>query len=159
VTSTWVRRGERKRVPYEHPEGRRVNALAAVAKHGETPALYWATKAGSFRAEHLLRFFANLPSVNVPTVVVLDNGSIHRSRVVMDARPRLWAAGIYLSFLPPYSPHLNEIEPAFRVIKHDELPARRDATVPSLIAAVGTACTTYEEQLIAKYHHHLRPAA
>lgn len=159
MTSTWVRRGERKRIPYENPEGRRVNVLAALDKHGAAPALYWATKAGSFRAEHLLRFFANLPAVSAPTVVVLDNGSIHRSQVVRAARPALWAAGIYLSFLPPYSPHLNETEPAFRVIKHDELPARRYATVPSLIDAVTDAFTAYEEQLIAKHHHHLRPAA
>lgn len=159
MTSTWVRKGERKRVPYENPEGRRVNALAALDKHGAAPALYRATKAGSFQAEHLLRFFADLPAVSTPTVVVLDNGSIHRSRVVRDARPALWAAGIYLYFLPPYSPHLNEIEPAFRVIKHDGLPARRYATVPSLIDAIDDAFTTYEEHLIAKHHHQLRPAA
>jgi putative transposase len=159
VTSTWVRRGERKRIAYENPEGRRVNVLAALVKHGAAPALYWTTKAGSFRAEHLLRFFAELPAVSIPTVVVLDNGSIHRSQIIAAAQPHLWETGIYLYFLPPYSPHLNEIEPAFRVIKHDGLPARRYATVPSLIDAVTDAFTTYEELLIAKHLHQLTPAA
>lgn len=159
MTSAWVRRGERKRIPDENPEGRRVNVRAALDKHGAAPALYWATKAGNFRAEHLLRFFTDLPAVSLPTVVVLDNGSIHRSQVVRAARPALWAAGSFLSFLPLSSPHLNEIEPAFRVIKHHELPARRYATVPSLIDAVTDAFTTYEMHLIVKHHHHLRPVA
>ena len=159
MTYTWVRRGERKRVPYENPQGRRVNALAALVKHGATPALYWVAKPGSFRAAELLRFLTALPPAPVPTVVVLDNGSIHRSKEVRAAFPDLWARGIFLYFLPPYSPELNEIEPAFRAIKHDELPERRYSTVPALLDAVDEAFTTYEQQLTTKHSHQLRPAA
>src|SRR5215208_6606066 len=53
VTYTWVRRRERKRIPYENPEGRRVNALAALLNAGAAPALYWVAKPGSLRASHL----------------------------------------------------------------------------------------------------------
>jgi transposase InsO family protein len=159
VTSTWVRRRERKRMPYENPQGRRVNALAALVKGGSQPALYWVAKPGSLRAEHLIAFLTALPAVPVPTVVVLDNGSIHRSKEVRAALPDLWTRRIFLYFLPPYSPDLNDIEPAFRVIKHDELPERRYATVAALIAAVHAAFTTYEEHLIAKHAHHPGTAA
>jgi putative transposase len=154
-----VRRGERKRVPYENPQGRRVNVLAALVQHGATPALYWITKPGSYRSEHVVRFLHALPLVEHPTVVVLDNGSLHRNAVVKAAQPGLWEAGIYLYFLPPYSPELNEIEPAFRVIKHHETPARRYVTVPDLMTAVDTAFTTYEERLIRKHLHQPRRAA
>ena len=150
MSYTWVRKGQRKRVPYENPEGRRVNALAALVKEELAPALYWVAKPGSLRAAHLIAFLQNLPAVPVPTVVVLDNGSIHRSKETRAALPDLWAHGVYLYFLPPYSPELNAIEPAFRVIKHDELPERRYTTVPALLAAVHAAFTTYEEHLIAK---------
>jgi transposase InsO family protein len=159
MTYTWVRHRQRKRVPYENPQGRRVNALAALVWGDAAPALYWVAKPGRLRAAEFLRFLARLPPVSVPTVVVLDNGSIHRSKEVRAAFPDLWARGIYLSFLPPYSPELNEIEPAFRVIKHDELPERRYVTVPALIDAVHAAFTRYEERLIAKHAHQLRPAA
>ncbi len=159
MTYTWVRRRERKRVPYENPEGRRVNALAALVKGGAAPALYWVAKPGSLRAEHLIRFLSELPPASVPTVVVLDNGSIHRSREVRAAVPDLWARGVYLYFLPAYSPDLNDIEPVFRVIKHHELPERRYAHVPALLDAVHTAFTTYEEKLIAKHLLQPRPAA
>ncbi len=159
MSYTWVRKRARKRVPYENPEGRRVNALAALVKGGAPPALYWVAKPGSLRAEHLTAFLRELPPAPVPTVVVLDNGSIHRSKEVRAAIPDLRTRGVYLYFLPPYSPELNAIEPVFRVVKHRELPERRYATVPALIDAVHAAFTTYEEELIAKHVHHSRRAA
>ncbi len=159
MTYTWVRRGRRTRMPYENPQGRRVHALAALLKDGHAPALYWVTKSGSFRAEHLIRFLTELPTAPVPTVVVLDNASIHRSRDVQAARPALWARGIYLYFLPAYSPERNEIEPIFRVIKHHQMPARRYPSVPTLIDAVDTAVAAYEQQVIANHAHYPRTAA
>jgi putative transposase len=153
VTYTWVRTRERKRVPYENPEGRRVNALAALAKGGDVPALYWVAKPGSLRAEHLIAFLTDLPPAPVPTVIVLDNGSIHRSRATHAARSDLWRRGVYLYFLPPYCPDLNAIEPAFRAIKHYQMPERRYASLPALLDAVHTAFTTYEEALITKSAH------
>ena len=159
MTYTWVRRRERKRVPYENPQGRRVNALAALVWGDAVPALYWVAKPGSLRAHHLIAFLTDLPAAPVPTVVVRDNGSMHRSKEVRAAFPNLWARGVYLAFLPPYSPELNDIEPVFRIIKHDELPERRYATLPALLDAVDTAFTTYEERRSTKHAHHLRPAA
>ena len=159
MSYTWVRKGERKRIPYENPEGRRVNALAALVKAGAPSALYWVAKPGSLRSEHLIAFLRELPPAAVPTVVVLDNGSIHRSKQTRAAIPELWACGIYLYFLPPYSPELNAIEPVFRVVKHHHLPERRYTTVPALLDAVHAAFTTYEETLITQSAHHPRRAA
>jgi hypothetical protein len=159
VTYTWVRRHQRKRVPYENPEGRRVNALAALLWGDAAPALYWVAKPGSLRAEHLVHFLSELPPVPIPTVVVLDNGSIHRSTETRAALPGLWKRGVYLYFLPAYSPELNDIEAAFRVVKHHHLPARRYTSVPALLDAVDIAFTTYEEYRIAKSVLHLRPVA
>src|SRR5262249_5534495 len=84
---------------------------------------------------------------------------IHRSKEARAAIPDLWARGVYLYFLPAYSPELNAIEPAFRAIKHDRMPERRYATLAALIDAVHTAFTTYEEALIAISVPHPRPAA
>ena len=159
MSYSWVRRRKRKRVPYENPEGRRVNALAALVKAGAAPALYWIAKPGSLRAGHLIAFLTELPAVTVPTVVVLDNGSIHRSKETRAAIPALWVRGIYLYFLPPYSPELNAIEPVFGAIKHYHLPERRYASVSALRDAVTRAFTIYEENLITKHVHHPRRAA
>jgi hypothetical protein len=95
----------------------------------------------------------------VRTIVVLDDGSIHRSKETRAAIPGLWARGVYLYYLPPYAPELNAIGPAFRAIKRHELPARRYATIPVLLDAVGVAFASYEEARVARLPPRLRPAA
>lgn len=53
-----------------------------------------------------------------PTVLVLDNASIHKAHLV-GARHAEWAArGLTLLFLPPYSPELNKIELLWHRCKH-----------------------------------------
>jgi len=51
------------------------------------------------------------------TVVVLDNAKIHQSKTLA-AMQTIWAKrGLFLFFLPPYSPHLNIIERLWKEIK------------------------------------------
>src|ERR671916_478324 len=144
VTATWVRRGERKRVPYENPQGRRWNTLVLYAPTGVQPAWDWIGKPRAFTAEDFVEFLLERPPCPVPLVIVLDNASLHRSQAVRAALPRLWARRIYFCFLPAYSPELNAIERCFRVIKHDELPARVYTPLAALEAAVDEAYTGYE---------------
>lgn len=145
-------KGQRKRIPSENPEGRRVNALAALLDTAEGTGLVWTTKPKAFVAEDVVQFLRDLPPVAIPTVVVMDNAGIHRSKVVRAARAELWTRRIYLYYLPPDSPELNAIEPVFRVIKHTELPERRYPTVAALTAAIDTAFTNYRAKLHVKSH-------
>jgi hypothetical protein len=145
VTYSWTRCGERKRIPYANPQGRRLNVLAALVRDDPSPSLTWDTAPRSLTSQDLLAFLPTIPRrTDVPLVVVLDNASLHRSTVVKAALPALWAQRIYLFFLPPYSPELNAIEPVFRVIKHQELPQRTYPTDSALAEAVDTAFTAYE---------------
>ncbi len=159
MSLSWVRAGERKYVPYENPERRRYNTLVLYAPDGMQPAFDWIGSPRASTGADLVHFLLERPPCPAPPVIVLDNASLHHSRVVQGALPRLWARRIYFYFLPPYSPELNEIEPAFRAIKHHHLPERRYDSLPALLDAVGTAFTTYEEALIAKHAHHPRRAA
>ena len=65
-------------------------------------------------------------NITKPTVVVLDNASIHHSRE-FEAKVEDRAAGrwkqddLYVFFLPTYSPHLNPIEILWRFIKYQWL--------------------------------------
>lgn len=56
-----------------------------------------------------------LPVLEPGSVLVLDNASIHRGGVI---RELVEKAGCSLLYLPPYSPDLNPIEPAWSWIKH-----------------------------------------
>ena len=119
---TWCRRGQRFAVPYEAPQGRRVNVVGALAPFAVLgPRLVWESRqAGQSRydgAAHV-RFVrevvAGLPAVSPAglcrarrCVVVVDNYSVHHAKVVQAEVPALAAAGVEFFFLPPYSPELE----------------------------------------------------
>jgi putative transposase len=156
---SWVLRGRRKRIRYENPEGRRVNALAVWLPCGSRRALWWDAVPRTLRSQDLLLILEAIPRGAGELVVVLDNGSLHTSHVVKEALPSLRERGIRLYYLPPYSPELNAIEPLFGVIKYTELPERTYPTVPALLDAVNAAFARCEARLLRETLPQLRPAA
>ena len=56
-----------------------------------------------------------------PTVLVIDNAPVHRSRMFLEQLARWEEKGLYLFFLPKYSPHLNIAETFWRKAKYEWL--------------------------------------
>jgi putative transposase len=153
VGYTWARQGVRAIVPYEAPEGRRVNAIGALAPFGEEPRLTYATRTTSFKGGDVLEFIwrevgrMSTPVGVVPEgftrdkrcVVVLDNYAPHHGPQMREQTNALEAAGIELFYLPPYSPELNLIEPLWRHIKHEQMPVRSHKSADELKGAVEAA--------------------
>src|SRR4051812_9903096 len=54
TTRSWSLPGDRKFVPYENPQGRRLNLLAGLVAAGRQPALTWWPHARSITSEDLL---------------------------------------------------------------------------------------------------------
>jgi transposase len=157
---SWCLPGRRKRVRYEYPQGRRVNALATYAPYEPTPWLDARLFERTLTSEDLLAYLRErLPPAGVPRVVVLDNASLHVSKLVKAARPGLVKLGIYLYYLPPYSPELNEIEAVFKQVKHHEMPVRSFTSREELREAVEQGFTRYRHKLLSKCCNRLRPAA
>ena len=100
-----------------------------------------------------------LPPAGVPRVVVLDNASLHTSRIIRGARVGLAAAGIYLYFLPPYAPELNKIEPVFRQVKYHEMPQRSFTSKSDPRMGVESGFERYSRKLPKKRLTQPRPAA
>lgn len=160
---TWARIGERKIVPYEAPEGRRVNVVGALFPFDPAgPSLVFESRCkneGKYDADAHLRFvhkLAGLPPVlpegyrrERPCVIALDNYSVHHSQLVKEKMPVLEAAGVSFFFLPPYSPEMNAIEPHWRQTKYQDLPERSYKTAQALKAAVDDALTKRAERLKA----------
>lgn len=151
--------GQRKRVPYEYPQGRRVNALAIYEPYGPEPDLNAAAFERTLKSDDLLEYLGALPSAAVPRVVVLDNASLHISKAVKARRPELARSGTYLYYLPAYSPELNEIEPVFKQVKHHEIPVRSHKSKAELREAVEQGFVTYGDSVRQKSNNQLRPAA
>ena len=157
---SWALPGERKRVKYEYPQGRRVNALAAYRPYGPAPWLGAVPFERTLTSDDLLAYLKErLPGAAVPRVVVLDNASLHVSKVTKAARPALAKLGIYLYYLPPYSPELNEIEPVFKQVKHHEIPTRSHTSRAELRGSVEQGFDSYGRRLRPKTVEELRPAA
>ncbi len=56
-----------------------------------------------------------------PAVIVLDNARIHSSQIIKE-RSKVWQhRGLYLFYLPRYSPHLNIVEILWRKLKYEWL--------------------------------------
>ena len=156
---SWTLPGERKRVPYEYPQGRRVNTLATYAPDAPAAWLEAVSFERTLTSDDLLAYLRALPQTREPRVVVLDNASLHTSKVVKAARPALAKRGIYLYYLPPSSPELNAIEAVFKQVKHHAIFKRSHTSKADLREAVQQGFTTYRQKLRSKHAKELRPAA
>jgi transposase len=77
-------------------------------------------------------------SLHRPTVVVLDNASVHVKAV--KARSAVWQErGLFVWLLPTYSPHLNIAETLWRKLKYEWLRPEDYADEEMLRYAVWTA--------------------
>jgi transposase len=61
---------------------------------------------------------AFFPKVDKPTVIVVDQSSIHPSDIILDKIEEWKEHGITIFKFPPYSPQLNLIEIFWRFIKY-----------------------------------------
>lgn len=157
MNASWVRAGQRKRLPFENSERRRVNVLAGYSPLGSGATLTWTPKRGSVVADDLRAFVATLPRLpDKPLVVVLDNASMHRGKVMTAARTALKHEKIYLYFLPPYSPTLNPIEAVFGGIKAHDLPERAYTSWEGLETAIDDGFRHARQRLATKVHTQLQ---
>ncbi|MDT5268702.1 MAG: hypothetical protein QOH49_888 [Acidobacteriota bacterium] len=84
-------------------------------------------------------------SIRKMTVLVLDNARVHKSKQVEERR-RFWQErGLFIFYLPPYSPHLNIAETLWRKLKYEWLQPSDYTTADGLfyqvrqaLAAVGS---------------------
>jgi putative transposase len=157
---SWCLPGQRKRVKYEYPQGRRVNALASYEPFGPVPWLDALPFERTLCSDDLLAYLRErLPASEVPRVVVLDNASMHTSKAFKAHRKELSRLGIYLYYLPPYSPELNQIEAVFKQVKHHEIHKRSHTSKAELRLSVEQGFASYACRLRAKGDKQSRPAA
>lgn len=86
--------------------------LAPGRPAGHRPQAFTAiVSASAFTAELFVLAVAEfVTQLAQPTVLVIDNASIHKAHLV-NAQVAAWAAaGLTPLFLPPFSPELNRIE-------------------------------------------------
>lgn len=81
-----------------------------------------------------------------PTVVVLDNASIHRSRAFKHKIAQWRKQNLLIQFLPPYCPELNLIEILWKHIKYHWLEVQDFGSAQSLANALDHILTSFGEK-------------
>lgn len=134
VPSGWQFADEKVTMPSER--GGSVNCFALLARDNRCFArLTQETITAQFVSEQLDAFSWRIER---PTVVVLDNARLHTKAV--KAREVVWQRrGLFVLFLPTYSPHLNIVETLWRKMKYAWLRPEDYADAETLRLAVWQA--------------------
>lgn len=98
------------------------NGLNCFALLSRTNQCLVKTGEQTFSSQFILEQFDTLSfNLRKLTVIVLDNARIHTSQIIKE-RIKIWQQrGLYLFYLPRYSPHLNIVETLWRKLKYEWL--------------------------------------
>lgn len=133
----WQFAGEEVFMPSSKGEG--LNCFALLSRANDL--LFETTRrrmTSNFIIEQLERLSFSAKQV---TVVVLDNARVHTSQQVAERRPYWQRRGLFIFYLPPYSPHLNIAETLWRKLKYEWLQPADYATADGLFYRVRQALT------------------
>lgn len=115
IPYAWQEQGET--ISMESGHSKRLNVLGFMNRRNDLEAY---TIEGAVDSTVVIHFFnAFCKTIEGPTVVVVDNASIHRSEAFQDALPKWEKEGLLVFYLPEYSPELNLIEILGRFIKYE----------------------------------------
>ena len=118
-------------------QGGGVNCFGLLARDNRCHARLTEGKITGAWIAHQLDLFSL--SLRKPTVIVLDNAPVHK-KAVKDWGAIWQERGLFVWFLPSYSPHLNLAETLWKRLKYEWLrPADyADAGTPALCDLEGT---------------------
>jgi transposase len=96
-------------------KGHKINCFGLINRHNQC---HWAMTQHSIDSAFIGQFLDELSlKIQKETCLVLDNARIHRAKLIQERIPYWQKRGLYIFFLPPYSPQLNIAETLWRIMK------------------------------------------
>jgi len=130
-------------------KGKGINCFALVSRTNQSwTAPSEQTIDGGFVMEQLERFSFFIRKV---TVVVLDNARIHHSKQIQERIGAWQRRGLFIFYLPTYSPHLNIAETLWRKLKYEWLTPEDYASKEHLQYAVKQILQAFGVSLRIKF--------
>lgn len=134
-----------EQVSIEVSKGKGLNCFALLSRSNE---LRYQTTTGSITADFVVECLDRLSfGLQKPTVVVLDNARVHTAAKVKACLQGWQGRGLYVFYLPPYSPHLNIAERLWKELKARWLSPRDYLTADTLFYAVTLALAAVGKDL------------
>ena len=144
----WRFLGEEVHIPSER--GLRLNIFGMIDRNSyegfSTTENITADKVADFLDRLLFRVRKN-------TFIVLDNASVHSGKLMRELRPVWEKRGLFLFFLPPYSPHLNIAETLWRILKGKLLRPVDSVSTDSLLYATNRTLAALGTELNINFTH------
>jgi hypothetical protein len=95
------------------------NCLGFINRQSQ---VHWQVTEQNIDTQFVMEFLEKFSfDIKRTTFVVLDNARIHKAKAIRQRVPYWQDKGLFLFFLPPYSPHLNIAETLWRKLKKEWL--------------------------------------
>lgn len=143
----WQFADEEVFMPTQKGEG--LNCFALLKRNNECVI---ETTTANINSQFVFERLENLSTkLKKLTVVVLDNARIHCSQIIKE-RLKVWQArGLYLFYLPRYSPHLNIVEILWRKLKYEWLSPSDYQDKENLFYQIRLALTSVGQNLFIRF--------
>ena len=114
----------------------------------------WKNTESNIDAQFILEYMEDFSfQTDRKTFVVLDNARVHKAKTIRERIPYWQKRGLYIFFLPPYSPHLNIAETIWRKLKKEWLNPEDYLNKDSLFYAVNRCMAGLGNSLEIKFSH------
>lgn len=114
----------------------------------------WKTTEENVDAGFILEYMEEFSfQISKKTFVVLDNARVHKAKVIQERIPYWQKRGLYIFFLPPYSPHLNIAETIWRKLKKEWLNPEDYLYKDNLFYAANRCMAALGHNLNIKFSH------
>lgn len=133
----------------EAAKGGSINCFALISRSNK---MIYRTTEQNITADFVVEQIEELStSITKPTVVVLDNARIHTARKVKERCKDWQTRGLYIFYLPAYSPHLNIAERLWKELKSRWLKPADYFSAENLFYTVNLALATVGKDLFINF--------
>ena len=140
---------EDEEVCIESAKGKGPNCFALLSRDNR---IVCATREESITSDFIIEQLDRLSlEIGKPTVVVLDNARVHTAAKVKKQLDSWQQRGLFLFYLPTYSPHLNIAERLWKELKARWLKPQDYITTDSLFYAVTMALAAVGKHLFINF--------
>lgn len=145
----WQFPGEDIHIPVEKTY--KINILGFINRQSEYIGMMTEE---CINADVVINFLESLSfNIRKKTVLILDNASVHKSRSIRERIPFWEKRGLFITYLPPYSPHLNIAETVWRKLKKEWLDPQDYVEKDKLFYAANRWLAALGKQTGIKFSH------
>jgi transposase len=114
----------------------------------------WSATEGNIDTQFIVEYLEQFSfQIDKKTFIVLDNARIHKSKAVWERIPYRQKRGLFIFYLPPYSPHLNIAETLWKKLKKEWLNPEDYISRDELFYATNRCLNSLGDRVVINFSH------